>query len=120
MAKLSKKKVREAIPGSMGIYAVIANKCGVNRGSITRFLQKEKNENLVEEIKEEREKLIDVGEKKLIELINAGNFNAIKLLLITKGKDRGWIEKQEIESKISVDMDVDKLRKAIKDGTPYQ
>ena len=120
MAKLSKKKVREAISGSMGIYAVIASKCNVSRAAVTKFLQKEKNENLVEEINEEREKLIDVGERKLIELINAGNFNAIKLLLTTKGKDRGYIEKQEIESKISVDMDVDKLRKAIKDGTPYQ
>jgi len=116
MAKLSKKKVREAIPGSMGIYAVISNKCGVNRGSITRFLQKEKNQNLVEEIKEEREKLIDVGERKIIELINAGNFNAIKLLLTTKGKDRGWIERQEIDSNIKVDMDMEKFRQEVRDG----
>ncbi len=120
VAILSKTKVREAISGTMGIYAVIAGKCGVSRQAVSKFLQNEKNQDLVEEIKEEREKLIDVGERKLIELINQGNFNAIKLLLTTKGKDRGYIERQEIESNIKIDVDMNKLREAIKDGIPYQ
>ena len=120
MTKLSKKKIRDAIPTSMGIYAVIARKCDVSRAAITFFLQKEKNKDIVQEIKEEREKLIDIGEEKLMELINSGNFNAIKLLLTTKGKDRGYIEKQEIDSTIKMDVDMDKLRKAIKDGIPFQ
>ncbi len=97
MTKLSKKKVRAAIPGSFGIRAILATKCGVERGTMTRFLQKEKNKDLIEELEEERDKVLDVGEKKLIELVNRGEFPAIKFLLSTKGKSRGYIEKQEIE-----------------------
>ncbi len=97
MTKLSKKKVRAAIPGSFGIRAIIAKKCDVDRGTITRYLQKERNKNLVKEIEEERDKVLDVGEKKLIEAVDRGEFPAIKFLLSTKGKSRGYIEKQEIE-----------------------
>ena len=97
MTKLGKKKVRAAIPGSFGIRAVIANKCNVDRGSITRFLQKERNKDLLKEIEEERDKVLDVGEKKLLEAIDRGEFPAIKFLLSTKGKSRGYVEKQEIE-----------------------
>jgi len=97
MTKLSKKKVRAAIPGSFGIRAIIAKKCDVDRGTITRYLQKERNKILVKEIEEERDKVLDVGEKKLIEAVDRGEFPAIKFLLSTKGKGRGYIEKQEIE-----------------------
>jgi len=97
MTKLSKKKVRNAIPGSFGIRAIIAKKCEVERGSITKFLQKEKNQDLIKEIEEERDKVLDIGEKKLIELVDRGEFQAVKFLLSTKGKSRGYIEKQEIE-----------------------
>ena len=97
MTKLSKKKVRNAIPGSLGIYAIIAKRCEVKRSSITRFLKKERNKNVLQEIEEEREKILDVGERKLIELINQGEFPAIKFMLSTKGKGRGYVEKQEIE-----------------------
>ena len=97
MTKLSKKKVRAAIPGSFGIRAIIAKKCDVDRGTITRYLQKPRNQNLVKEIEEERDKVLDVGEKKLIEAVDRGEFPAIKFLLSTKGKLRGYVEKQEVE-----------------------
>ena len=97
MTKLSKKKVRNAIPGSFGIRAVIAKKCDVDRGAITRYLQKKQNQDLLKEIEEERDKVLDIGEKKLLELVDKGEFPAIKYLLSTKGKARGYVEKQEIE-----------------------
>ena len=97
MTTLSKKKVRAAIPGSMGIYMIIAKKCGVVRSTITMFLKKERNQNILQEIEEEREKTLDIGEAKLVKLINEGEFPAIKFLLSTKGKKRGYVEKQELE-----------------------
>jgi len=96
MTTLSKKKVKNAIPGSLGIYAIIAKKCGVDRSTITKFLKKERNKNILLEIEEEREKILDIGEKKLIGLVNDGEFPAIKFLLSTKGKNRGYIEKKEL------------------------
>jgi len=121
MTKLTKEKVRKAIPGSMGIYTVIASKCNVDRSTITLFLQKKENQNILQEINEEREKLIDIGERKLLKLIDEDNFHAIKLLLTTKGKNRGWIERQEIESKIQLEpsIDIAKLLKATKHGKSY-
>lgn len=97
MTTLSKKKVRNAITGSMGIYAVIARTCGVSRSTITKFLRKERNIKILQEIEQEKEKILDIGEKKLIELVQNGEFPAIKFLLSTRGKNRGYVEKQEIE-----------------------
>ncbi len=104
MTTLSKKKVRAAIPGSMGIYMIIAKKCGVARSTITMFLKKDKNQNILQEIEEEREKTLDIGEAKLVKLINEGEFPAIKFLLSTKGKSRGYVEKQELEIGGSFDL----------------
>ena len=97
MAKLSKKKVKNAIKGSGGVLSVLAEKCDVSRSAITQFLQKEKNKNIKELIEQEKERIIDLAENKLHGLINKEDFPAIKYYLNTKGKSRGYVEKQEIE-----------------------
>ena len=101
----------------MGIYANIAENCSVTWSAIDYFLKKERNKDILEEVIKEREKMVDLAKNKLKQLIDKGHYGATKFLLATKG---GFVEKQEIESNIKVDMDVDKIRKAIKDGTPYK
>lgn len=39
---------------------------------------------------------IRVAEDRLHELIEAGDFRAIRFFLITQGKDQGWVERQEV------------------------
>jgi len=117
MAKLSKERIRKAIPGSIGTYAAIARKCNVSRSAITQFLQKEENQNLVEEINEEREKITDIVEEQLMKSIKKGNFRAIKFFLETKGKSRGYGKKQGIESNTKIVTDMEKFRQEVRDGT---
>ena len=56
-----------------------------------------KDEDLLAALQDSREEIIDFAETKLIELIRDGNASAIFFYLRTVGKDRGYIEKQEIE-----------------------
>ena len=97
MAKLSKKKVKNAIKGSGGVLSVLAEKCDVSRSAITQFLQKKRNQDVKELIEQEKERIIDLAENKLHGLINKEDFQAIRYYLNTKGKSRGYVEKQEVE-----------------------
>ena len=56
-----------------------------------------KDDELLEALQDSREEIIDFAETKLIELIRNGNASAIFFYLKTVGKDRGYIEKQEID-----------------------
>jgi len=97
MVGLTKKKIKSAIGGSGGIIQVVAKKCGVSRTWMSITLHKPQNANLLELIQEEREKLLDMTESKLISEIKEGYFPAIKWYLTTQGKDRGYGDKQEVE-----------------------
>ena len=97
MAKLNKKKVKKAITGSGGVLSVLAEKCDVSRSAITQFLQKKRNQDVKELIEQEKERIIDLAENKLHGLINKEDFQAIKYFLNTKGKSRGYVERQEME-----------------------
>jgi len=96
MTRLSKTKVKEAIPGTGGIYSIIAQKCGVERSTITMFFQKEKNVKIKELAFQEREKIVDVSENKLFKAAEKGEQWAIERILKSLGKNRGYTEKQEI------------------------
>ena len=113
MTRLSKKLVLKAIEDSMGIYAVIARKCGVARCTITAFFKR--NPNMVKYVEQEREKVLDIGEASLFKLVKEGNMNAVKLLLTTKGKGRGYVERQEIEATFGDNEELKKLQKIVKE-----
>ena len=85
MAKLSKKKVILSIEGSAGVLSIIAKRCNVTRSAITQFLQNEKHSDVLSLINTEKEKICDIAETKLIELINEKNFNAIRYYLSIYG-----------------------------------
>jgi len=55
------------------------------------------DEEFRQKVDEVRESLIDFTESKLMELIQEGNVVAILFFLKTIGKNRGYVEKQEIE-----------------------
>ena len=94
-------QVIAAIKGSGGIKATIANRLGVSRWTVDNYLARWKKVN--DAYEEERESITDLAETKLIKEINDGNFPAIKFYLSTKGRDRGYVERQEqhIEANIS-------------------
>ena len=97
MAKLSKKKVRLAIPNTFGVRSVIAQKCGVSRSALHKFLKKTINEDLVKEIELEKEYMKDVGENQLGSAMIRGEKWAVKFFLERKARDRGYGFRQEIQ-----------------------
>ncbi len=95
MTKISKSKFKKAIPGTGGVQAVIAQRLGVERSTITSYLQK--NPKMKKMLDLEREKIIDMAENKLFKAAENGDKWAVDKILSTIGKDRGYTEKREVE-----------------------
>lgn len=95
MAKLNKKKVKNAIEGSGGIISVVAQKCGVSRQAIYNYL--EKHSDLKTALEQQKQMLVDKAESNLVEAVNAKQWGATKYVLSTLGKDRGYTTKVESE-----------------------
>lgn len=97
MTKLTKEMVKKAINDSGGIQSIVAQKCNVARSTISEFLNKPENKDIMNELIAEKEKVLDLAENKLIKLMKDGEFNAIKFYLTTQAKARGYVEKTETE-----------------------
>lgn len=86
--KLTRKQVEAALRAAAGIRSVAAMKLGVHRSTITRFMQRHPELELVEaEIVDDINDLAVVG---LIELIRQKDFAAIKYWLDEKGQALGF------------------------------
>jgi predicted DNA-binding transcriptional regulator AlpA len=80
--------------------ANISNTCksiGISRATFYDWIKKDKKfANQIEEIKEN---LIDYVESQLMENIKKGDTTSIIFFLKTRGKSRGYTERQEVEHK---------------------
>ena len=92
--------IEQALRESSGIYSAasqwIAQNIGVNysRQAIAKRVQA--SPELQKVLEDTIEETIDVAESRLQELIASGNITAILFYLRTKGKHRGYTERQEI------------------------
>lgn len=93
--KVTKESLLKAIISSKGIVTNICKGLQISRQAF--YERVNKDEELLEALQDSREEIIDFAETKLIELIRNGNASAIFFYLKTVGKDRGYIEKQEID-----------------------
>jgi len=92
----SKERVLEAIKGSMGIVSHIAAQLGkcewhtaqryINRWEETRRAYVD-----------ESERALDLSESMLLKAITAGDGPMIRFHLATKGKQRGYVERTELD-----------------------
>lgn len=83
----------EAIKGCAGNYSIVAQRLDITRIAARDYILKRPE--LVEMFKQEREKVLDMTENKLVEKINEGEFPAIKFMLLTQGKNRNYYYKNE-------------------------
>lgn len=98
--KIFMDKFEEALIDSGGIVTTLANRIGVSRKALYEWLVK--NPHAQELLKSERESLIDLAESKLLIKLNDGEDWAIKYVLATMGRFRGWSEKPEINTQVNV------------------
>lgn len=91
--KRTKKAVLAAILDSGGIKKNIAEKLDVQRHTLDSWLAADPE--LQAALLDEKEKLKDLSEERLVEQIQMGNLGAIIWYQKTQCRDRGYVEKVE-------------------------
>jgi hypothetical protein len=91
--------IAEALRASGGFYSAAGKMLGItNRGVGYRV---KRSPYLQEVVKEVKESLLDIAETQLLKHIKSGNMTALIFFLKCRGKDRGYIERSEIDQKIT-------------------
>ena len=91
------------------IFIHTFERCGCNinisckAADITRrcfYYWLDDDKDFAEKVEDAKQGLIDFAESKLVEMMKGGNPTALIFFLKCKGKDRGWIERQEIQQEV--------------------
>ena len=89
------EEVIQAIEDAHGILTVAASKLGISRVTIWRYCKRYPTIQLAYET--ERDKWIDMAEGQLMKAVQKGSIPAIMFFLKTVGRNRGYVERQEVE-----------------------
>ena len=100
MARLTNKQIAHALTQQAGNIAQAAAALGVSRSTLYRHM--DGNDELNAIVTDAREKMVDVAESALYREILKGNTAAIIFALKTQGKERGYVERVEIEHRYKV------------------
>jgi len=113
------ERIIEAIYASRGLLTLAAKKAGVCYRTVIRYA--EEFESVKKAIDESQNQMLDVAEGKLFQAIGAENMTAIIFFLKTRGKARGYVERQEFSGPeggpIVTTNAKDKLWEAISSGS---
>ena len=90
-----KKDFIESLRNNLGHIADACEAANIGRRTYYNWVAEDKE--FKEDVENVKEGLLDLAESKLLENINNNENVAIIFYLKTKGKQRGYIEKQEIE-----------------------
>jgi hypothetical protein len=85
----------KAIPGSAGIISTIAKRVGCVWHTAKKYI--DKMPTVQRAYRDECEAVLDLAETKLLSAINEGDGTMIRYYLSTKGKNRGFSERYEID-----------------------
>ena len=98
--KLIKQTFLAALEKSAGIITPAAQAVGISRESIRKW--RKDDPDFDRAILEVNETALDFAETALMKNIQAGDTQAIKFYLSTKGRGRGYAEKTTIEGELTV------------------
>ena len=87
-------QVIEALRKARGIKAVAAKLLECSRQTVDNYIERYATVRAAYE--EQRETLVDIAEGKLMKKLDADEWPAIKFVLVTLGKDRGYTERTEL------------------------
>jgi hypothetical protein len=93
--QLKKEQLLEALVKSLGIVSTACLSVGVSRTTYYKYYNEDGQ--FKDQVDDISDIAIDFAESKLFDLIKEGNITAVIFYLKTKGKKRGYIEKQEID-----------------------
>lgn len=97
MAKsdITKKAMLQALEKSLGVVTSACKSVGISRETHYRWMKED--EAYRDSVKELENVAIDFAESQLHKQISSGNPTATIFYLKTKGKNRGYVERQEIQ-----------------------
>ena len=105
-ATLKKDAMVQALEKSLGIVTTACKNVGIDRKTHYRWL--EEDSNYRQAVQSLTDVALDFAETKLHTLINEGDTAATIFYLKTKGKGRGYIERQELSTEIkSINITID-------------
>jgi len=104
----TKKAILEALEKSLGIVTTACKIVGINRGTFYKYINEDPE--FKKAVKDIENISLDFAESKLLEQIKANNTAATIFYLKTKGKNRGYIEKQQIEHSTDYKFDFGEIK----------
>lgn len=93
--QLKKQAILQALEQTLGVVTSACQKVGVGRKTFYEWLHDD--EEFKTEVQDLEGVTLDFAESKLYQQIKEGNTTATIFYLKTKGKNRGYIERQEIQ-----------------------
>ena len=82
------------VTSSGGMIATVARRLGVSRKTVYSY--KSRWATVEQALQEERDEMLDFTESQLWKQVAEGNTTAIIFALKCQGKERGWVERQEV------------------------
>lgn len=109
--RIDEKKERflEVLNQSAGFISAACEAANISRRTYYRWY--DKDEKFRQSCKDVEESNIDYAESKLLQQIKDGNTTATIFFLKTKGKNRGYVERQEVTGKDGADIIMPKITK---------
>lgn len=95
--KPTNARIIEALRASGGVVTLAADKCGVVRQTMAKWIAN--NKSLRAACDEITEEMVDIAEAQMIGLVRAGDRESVKFFLRCKGKGRGWNDRIEVVGK---------------------
>lgn len=96
---INKKAMINALEKSLGIVTSACKAVGISRETHYRWMREDEQYN--ESVKSIEDIALDFAESQLHKQIRDGEVSSTIFFLKTKGKRRGYIERQEIDSNIA-------------------
>mgnify|MGYP003637665147 CR=1 FL=1 len=90
----TKKSLINALEKSMGVVTNACKNVGIHRSTFYEYYNNDPD--FKKEVNDIGNVALDFTESKMFEQIRDGNTTLIKFYLATKGKKRGYVERQEI------------------------
>ena len=92
-----KKALIESLEKSLGVVTTACKQVGISRKTYYKYLNEDPD--FRQEVEELQNVALDFAESQLHKQIQEGSTAATIFLLKTKGKKRGFVERQEVEHK---------------------
>lgn len=91
----SKRKMLDALEDTLGIVTVAAKKCGIHRSTHYQWMQDDAD--YKKKVEELNNVCLDFAESKLFDNIRKNKETSTIFFLKTRGKNRGYVERQEVD-----------------------